>query len=114
MPYQWREIDLIAKPHTVNYGVQYGGEHTIYDLTYINHEGKEERYPEGTTEDVLKTATEGNAKYVQWELEPYKKHLEFYILWQQERIDKWVLTDLQPVPPEVPPDPNRKPRRRRW
>ena len=112
--YVWRQIALIAQPRTVNYGAKYGGECTIYDLTFVNHEGKVERYPEGTTEDVLKTATEGNTKYVQWELEPYKKQLENYIRWQTERVNNWKLTDLKPVPPEVPPDPNRKPRRRRW
>ena len=112
--YMWRQIDLISKPRTVNYGAKYGGESTIYDLTYKNHEGKEERHPVGTTDDPLQTATEENAKYVEWELQPLKRELENYIHWQQERIDNWKLTDLKPVPPEVPPDPNRKPRRRRW
>ena len=91
-----------------------GRSFTHYDLSYINHKGTEERFIERSTEDVLRTATEQNAKYVEWELEPYKKQLENYIHWQQERVNNWKLTDLKPVPPEVPPDPNRKPRRRRW
>lgn len=114
--YMWRQIDLIAKPRTVNYGAKYGGECTIYDLTYTNHEGKEERHPVGTTDDPLRTATEENAKYVEWELQPHRKQLESYIKWQKERVANWKLTDLKPVPPEPPKDPNRKPRgyRRRW
>jgi hypothetical protein len=110
--YEWRQVELIAQLRTYDYG-DGNGKCTYYELYYVDYKGKEQRFPERTTHDVLQTATKQNAKYVEWELEPLKRHIEGYIRWQQERVDNWKPVGLKPVPSEAPPDPNRKPRTRR-
>ena len=112
--YYWREVEI--EQERVEYESSIPGHANFYTVNrykdYLGNMKKFDTYE--YTKTVLEVATGMNAKYIEQALMPRVEQLDRYIVWQKQRIAEWKLTELKPVPPPTPPDPNRRPRRRRW
>ena len=107
--YRWRQAEIIQEQKPLDEGRFYTVEY------YVDHKEKHHRIDRGYNLTIWQVADILNAVYIKQVLQPRVDELTRYIGWQKQRIAEWKLTDLTPVPPVVPPDPNRKVRmRRRW
>lgn len=95
--YRWRYVDITCAEHTTG-----TGSFSWLTFTYVDHEGKTQRFPEyGTYSSVADFVNARNLDYVKRELQPRAASIERYIDWQVRRVQEWKSVPLTPVRPEV-------------